>query len=90
MKEKKIKAMSWIIKKMSVVFLTSIVNASDHLKSVFLSYQKFEIQPALINLNSNEYSQELLYYPFTVDMLEVVTLSMTYLRKYVFQIRQKI
>ena len=33
-----------------------------------LSNQKWEIQPTLINLNPNEYSQELHYYPFAVKL----------------------
>ena len=50
------------------VFLTSLVNASNHTKCVSLSNQKFEIQPTLINLHPNEYSQELHYYPFAVKL----------------------
>ena len=50
------------------VFLTSLVNASNHTKCVSLSNQKFEIQPTLINLHPNEYSQELHYYPFAVEL----------------------
>ena len=30
--------------------------------------KKYEIQPALINLHPNEYSQELHFYPFTVKL----------------------
>ena len=41
---------------MFIVLLTSIVNASNHTKCVFLSYKKCEIQPTLINLGPNEYS----------------------------------
>ena len=40
------------------------------------------------NLHPNEYSQEFHYY--ALDALEVVILLMTYLRKYMFQIKQKI
>ena len=49
------------------------------------------IQPTLISLHPNEYSQEFHYYPFSVkleDTLEVVLLLMTYLMKYVFKIKQ--
>ena len=49
------------------VFLTSLVNASNHTKWVSLSNQEFEIQPTLINLHPNEYSQELHYYPFALN-----------------------
>ena len=46
------------------------------------------IQPSLINLHPNEYSQKLHYSPLVVklDVLETVILLM----KYVFQIKQKI
>ena len=57
-----------IIKKMFIVSLTSLVNASSHTKCVSLSNQKFEIQSTLINLHSNEYNQELHYYPFAVKL----------------------
>ena len=50
-----------IIKKVFIVLLTSIVNASNHTKCVSL------IQPTL-NLYPNEYSQELHYYPFAVKI----------------------
>ena len=44
------------------------------------------IQPTLINLHPNEYSQEFHCYPFAVklDVLEVVILLMIYPVKYVF------
>ena len=41
---------------------------SSHTKCVSLSNEKCEIQPTLINLNPNEYSQELHYYPFPVKL----------------------
>ena len=53
---------------MFVVLLTNIVNASNHTKYVSLSYQKCKIQPTLINLYLNEYSQEFHYYPFAVKL----------------------
>ena len=57
-----------VIKKMLIVLLTSIVNASNHTKCVFLSNQKCKIQPILINLHPDEYSQELHYYPFVFKL----------------------
>ena len=45
-----------LIKKMFMVSLISIVNASNHTKRVLLSNQKCMIQPTLINLNANEYT----------------------------------
>ena len=55
-----------IIKKMFIVVLSSIVNAFNHTKCVSLSNHKSEIQSTLINLHSNEYSQEFHYYQFAV------------------------
>ena len=42
-----------IIKKMFIVLLSSIVNASNHTKFVLLSNQKCEIQLTLIDLHPN-------------------------------------
>ena len=53
---------------MLIVLLARIVNASTHTNCVSLSNQKCEIQPTLINLHPNEYSQELHYYPFVVKL----------------------
>ena len=46
--------------------------------------------PTLINLHPNEYTQELCYYPFAVnlDVLEVVTLLMICLIEHVFQTQE--
>ena len=46
-----------IIKKMFIVLLSNVVNASIHTKCVLLSNQKCMTQLALINLHPNEYSQ---------------------------------
>ena len=73
--------------------LISIVIVSNHTKCVSLSNQKCMIQPTLINLHPKEYKQEFHYYPFAfklVDVLKVVILLITYLIKYVFQVKQKI
>ena len=48
-----------LIKKIFMGLLIGIVNASNHSKCVSLSNQKCMIQPTLINLYPNEYSQEL-------------------------------
>ena len=53
---------------MFFVFLTSLVNASNHTKCVLLSNEKCEIEPPLINLHPNAYGQESHYYPFTVKL----------------------
>ena len=82
----------WVNKKIFVGLLTGLVNGSNHTKCISLSNQKCIIQPTLINLHRNEYSQEFNYYPFVVklDVLETVMLLMTYLIMYVFQIKQNI
>ena len=46
------------IEKMFMGLLISIVDPSNHTKYVSLSNQKCMIQPTLINLHPNEYSQE--------------------------------
>ena len=79
--------------KLSIILLINIVNASNHTQCVSLSIQKWQIQRTLINLHPNEYSQELSYYPFVVDVVNVlktVIFFMTFLIKYVFQIKQNI
>ena len=48
-----------IYKKMFVILLTSIVSFSNSTKCISLSNQKFMTQPTVINLHTNEYSQEL-------------------------------
>ena len=57
-----------LIKKIFIGLLASVVNTCNHTKCVFLSNQKCKIQPTLINLHSNKYSQELHYYPFSVKL----------------------
>ena len=51
-----------IIKKMFIVLLTSIINASNHTKWVSLNNQKCEIQATPVNVHPNEHSQELHHY----------------------------
>ena len=48
--------------------LTSIVNVSNHTNCVLLSNQKCRIQPTLINLDPNEYSQKFHSYPFVAKL----------------------
>ena len=60
---------------MFIGLLTSIVNGSNHIKCVSLSNQKCMIQPTLINLYPNEYTEELHYYPFAVSKTEDSNLS---------------
>ena len=44
---------------MIIVLLSNIVNGYNHPKCVTLSNQKCMIQPNLINLHPNEYSQDI-------------------------------
>ena len=57
-----------LVKKMFMRLLTRIVITSNHTKCLSLRKQKWIAQPTLINLNPNEYSQELRYYPFAVSL----------------------
>ena len=52
------KIMFRLIKKIFIGLLISTVNASNHTKYVSLSNQKCMSQPTIINLHSNEWSQE--------------------------------
>ena len=45
-------------KKIFLGSLTGLVNGSNHTKCISLSNQECMIQPTLINLHPNEYSQE--------------------------------
>ena len=56
-----------LVKKVLIVLLNTIVNASNQTNCVFLSNQKWEIQSTLINLYPNEYNQELHYYAVKLD-----------------------
>ena len=56
------------IKKIFIGLLTGLVSISSHAKCVSLSNQKWMIQPTLINLHPNKYSQEFHYYLFTVKL----------------------
>ena len=57
-----------LIKKMFIVLLASIVNASNHAECVSLCNQKCMLHPTLINLHRIEYSQEFHYDPFAVKL----------------------
>ena len=57
-----------LINKILIALLTAIVSPSNFKKCVSLSNQKCIIQPTVINLHPNEYSQEFQYYPFAVKL----------------------
>ena len=56
-----------LIKKMFIVLITSLVNASNHRKCVSSNNQQCMIQTTFINIHSYEYTQEICYYPFAVN-----------------------
>ena len=53
---------------MFVILLISIVSASDHTKCVSLSNQNAWLNLLVINLLPNEYSQQVRYYLFSVNL----------------------
>ena len=57
-----------MIKKMFIVLLSNIVNGTYHTQCMSLSNQKRMIQPTIINLHPNEYSQEFHYYTFAIRL----------------------
>ena len=61
-----------IMKKLFIVLMINIVNACNHTRCLSLSNQKYIIQPTLINLHTNEYSQEFHSYPFVVKLVRCV------------------
>ena len=63
---------------MFILLFINIVNASNCIKCVSLSNEKYKIQPGLINLHSNKCSQELHYYPFVVDLDRYIGRCSTY------------
>ena len=50
----------------------TIANRSNHTKCVPLANQKCMIQPTLINLHPNEYSQQFHFHPFAVKLVRGV------------------
>ena len=87
------KIMFRLIKKIFIGLLSGLVNGSNHLKCLSLSNQKCMIQPTLINLDPNDYSQEFHYYPFAVKFDRCVGSCNTlndYLINYLSQTKQKI
>ena len=87
------KIMFRLIKKIFIGLLSGLVNGSNHLKCLSLSNQKCMIQPTLINLHPNDYSQEFHYYPFAVKFDRCVGSCNTlndYLINYLSQTNQKI
>ena len=72
--------------------IISIVNGSNHAKCVSLSNQKCMTQPSLIDyiiMNIFKNFTNICLQLNCIDVLEVVVLLMTYLIKYVFQMKQE-
>ena len=57
-----------LIKKMFIGLLTCLVNGSNNTICALVINQEFMIQPTLLNLHPNEYSQDLHYYPCAVKL----------------------
>ena len=57
-----------LTKKIFIGLLTGLVNGYNHTKCVSSSNQKCMVQPTLINLHPNEYSQKFHYDPFAVTL----------------------
>ena len=53
---------------MFIGLLTDLMNESNPARCISLSNQKCMIEPSLINLHPNEYTQELHYYPFAAKL----------------------
>ena len=77
---------------MFIGLLTIVGNRYNHTKHVFLSNQKCTIQPTLINLYPNEYTQGLRYYPFALNFDRCVKSCNTIndLIEFVFETEKKI
>ena len=72
----------------AVVFFTWNILNVNPLKYVSMNNQKRKIRPEIINVNSNELS----FYPYsvkTVNVIEVVIISMIYMQNYVFLVLLK-
>ena len=57
-----------LIRKIFIVLLTGVESASNHTNYVLLSNQKCMVQPTLINIHPNEYSQEFHYYSLVIKL----------------------
>ena len=57
-----------LIKKIFIGLLTGVVSASNHTNYVLLSNQKCIVQPTLINIHPNEYSQEFHCYSLVIKL----------------------
>ena len=65
------------IKTLFIGLLIRVANTSNHKRCVLLSNLKYIIQPILVSLYPNEYSQQFHYYPFVVKLDRCVRSSNT-------------
>ena len=65
------------IRKLFIGLLPGLVTESNHISCVSIRNQKCMIQPTLINLYPNQYSQEFNYRPFAVNLYRCVGSSST-------------
>ena len=79
----------WVYQKMFIELITGLSNGSNHTKCVPLNSQKCMIEPILIILYLINFTTIHLQFN-EIEVLELVTLLLTDLIKYVFQIKQKI
>ena len=71
--------------------LASVPKISDRIKCT--SFNNQPSKTTVVNLNTGEYNQELCYYPFMInliDIMDTVMLLTIYQVKYMFQRKQKI
>ena len=57
-----------LIKKIFIGLLTGLSSGYNHTKCISLVNQKCQIQPNLVNLHPNEYSQQFYYFQFAVKL----------------------
>ena len=67
-KESMLNIHEYLVFKKFIGLLASVVSTSNLTKCVSINIQKCMTQPVLINLHPDEYSQELRYYSFTVNL----------------------
>ena len=79
----------WVYQEMFIGLITGLSNESNHTKCVPLNSQKCMIESILIILYLINFTTIHLQFN-EIEVLELVTLLMTDLIKYVFQIKQKI
>ena len=70
-----------LIKEIFIGLLTGIVSASNHTKWVLLSNQKPIMQPSLINIHPNKYSQEVHSQQTFVVLQDVMKISSRHVLK---------